>query len=183
MKKIFASLICLVMVFGVTACGKQNNTSSNTNAGNMKGNCAAVECIKKIDITSSLSDVNKIMGFEGKLTNEKLNVYTWEISSEQSVEVTFDSNKKASVKIVFPKENVQNSKVDLSNYDEIKTLLRSGKLDYSTFVKKVGNVEGVLVEKSSYSKKYLWYNSRTKYLYGTFSESSGRCTFISGLNN
>ena len=55
-------------------------------------------------------------------------------------------------------------------------------MDYATFVSKVGNVEGVLVDKSQFSKKYLWYNSSSKYLIGEFSEITGMCTLVTGYN-
>ena len=48
------------------------------------------------------------------------------------------------------------------------------------FNEMVGNVEGTLVEKSGTIKKYLWYGASDNYLYGTFSNTSNKCTFISG---
>ena len=49
------------------------------------------------------------------------------------------------------------------------------------FISYIGNVEGTIIEKSSYSTKYVWVSTDGGYLNGTFSSSSGNCTFASGM--
>ena len=65
----------------------------------------------------------------------------------------------------------------------MKSMVQKGEMTYSKFKEMVGNVDGVLVEKSSFSNKYLWYNEKYKYVTGTFSLSTEKCTFLIGYNN
>lgn len=187
MKKILTVVVLLIMVFAFAGCGTKtvvNPTGGKTEPKEkIKGNCKAYDCIKKLEITDTLEEVNKKMGFDGTLTNETYNIYKWEITSDSSIEVTFYSSGKSTIKAEFNKEEVANSKVDLSQLTEMKTMVQKGEMTYSKFKEMVGNVDGVLVEKSSFSNKYLWYNSKTKYVTGTFSLSSDKCTFLIGYNN
>ena len=111
MKKFFAGILFLVMVLTFAGCGLSKNVNpNNPNAGGketkekIKGNCKAVDCIKQIEITDTLEEVNKKMGFEGTLTNETYNIYKWEITSDSYIEVTFYSSGKSTVKAEFNKE-------------------------------------------------------------------------------
>ena len=71
--------------------------------------------------------------------------------------------------------------MDFSRYDELKPKISEG-ITYDDFIKYIGNVDGILIEKSSYSKKYIWVaEDGRSYLNGTFSISTGKCTFISGM--
>ena len=54
----------------------------------------------------TLEEVNKKMGFDGTLTNETYNIYKWEITSDSSIEVTFYSSGKSTIKADFNKEEV-----------------------------------------------------------------------------
>ena len=42
---------------------------------NTKGNCTAVECIKKINPEHTVEQINNIIGFEGELLDEKYQKY------------------------------------------------------------------------------------------------------------
>ena len=188
MKKKLLGLLCGVLVLGtLTGCGNNNSTTGNggdvSGGGtttNTKGNCTAVECIKKINTEHTVEQINDIIGFEGELLDEKYQKYYWELSEDTGVQVAYYSSSKGQISIDYDRDSLANSKVDFSRYSELKTKINEG-ISYNDFISYIGNVEGTIVEKSSYSTKYVWVSTDGSYLNGTFSSSSGNCTFASGM--
>ena len=84
------------------------------------------------------------------------------------------------VTIDYDRDSLANSKVNFSRYSELKPKINEG-ISYNDFISYIGGVEGTVIEKSSYSTKYVWVSSDGSYLNGTFSSSSGKCTFASGM--
>lgn len=179
MKKVLLSILFLCMVVLLAGCSSKKVIEEK-----IKGNCKATECITKIGVKDTLDEVNEIIGFDGTLKKEEDNykTYKWDVSKSSSVEVTFYDNGKDDISIKFNKETVKDENVNFANIDEIKELVNTGKMSYETFVEKAGGVEGTLIQKSFYTKKYLWYNSSSKYLIGEFSEITGMCTLVTGYN-
>ena len=179
-KKILVSILSLVLVFTLTGCLPKKTL---VNKKQIKGNCRALDCIKKLDSGNNVDRINKVIGFEGKLTDEKYNIYTWEIAKDEKVTATYYSSDKATIEATYDKDELKNNKIDFSNYDEIQSALKSGSsLTYDEFCKKV-NGSGVLYSISSYSKKYVWVNKNGEYLTATFSTSTNKCTFVIGRIN
>ena len=183
MKKIVAITFCLLIsVFLLTGCGKKNteNNISNNTAKASKGNCDVFTCIEKASTDAKLEDINKLIGFEGKLLREGSgwNTYEWELNDEDSVEVTFFSTS-TSIKINFKDDRIKNSKVDFSKYSEVKAALNSG-ISYDEVKAKFGGVDGTLVEKSSSGLKYRWVKTTGEYLNGNFNTSKTKCSMIIG---
>ena len=183
-KKIFVGILSLMLVFTVTGCTPKSivnkTTGKEVSKKQIKGNCEALECIKKLKSENTVDEINKVIGFEGTLTDEKNKIYTWEITSDEKVTASYYSSDKATIEATYKNEELKNSKVDFSKYDEIQTALKSGSsLTYDEFCKKV-NAEGVLYSISSYSKKYVWVNKNGEYLTGTFSNTTNKCTFVIG---
>lgn len=177
-------IVCACAILLVTGCGSSDEKTTTTKKEEekkSKGNCVAVECIKKIQSENTVEEINKIIGFEGKLTDEKYSKYYWELSEDEGVEVTYYSSDKGTIKITYNEDDIKNKKVDFSKYDEISSLLKSGtSLTYDEFVEKVGGVEGTLIEKGSITNKYTWIDSDGSYLNASFSTSSNKCTFVTG---
>ena len=84
------------------------------------------------------------------------------------------------ISIDYDRETLSNNKVDFSKYSELQPKIKEG-ITYNDFISYIGNIEGTIIEKSSYSTKYVWVSSDCSYLNGTFSSSSGNCTFASGM--
>lgn len=180
-KKIFGLMVGLLAVGVLTACG--NGSSNDPQIGenkNTKGNCNVIECIKKLKPENTVEEINSIIGFEGELVDEKYNKYYWKLSEETGVTVTYYSGKTGTITIDYVKSSLANSKVDLSKYDDLKPRIKEG-ISYKDFISYIGNVEGTIVEKSNYSTKYVWVATDGSYLNGSFSNSSGNCTFASGM--
>ena len=188
MKKKILSMLCGILVLGaLTGCGNNNSTTGNggdasggSTSTNTKGNCTAVECIKKISPENTVEQINNIIGFEGELIDEKYNIYYWELSEETGVKMAYYSSAKGTVTIDFDRDSLANSKVNFSRYSELKPKINEG-ISYNDFISYIGGVEGTVIEKSSYSTKYVWVSSDGSYLNGTFSSSSDKCTFASGM--
>ncbi|MBO5530813.1 MAG: hypothetical protein J5970_05380 [Bacilli bacterium] len=184
-KKILLGLLSLVLVFTVTGCfaKKGNDPVANNVKKDIKGNCRALECVKKLKPENKVEEINKVIGFEGKLTDEKNKIYTWEIASDEKVTASYYSSDKATIEATYDKDELKNNKISFAKYDEIQSALKSGSsLSYDEFCKKV-NGNGVLYSVSSYSKKYVWVNKNGEYLTGTFSTTTNKCTFVIGRIN
>lgn len=182
MKKKILGFVCGVIILGtLTGCGN-NTTNGGVNNKNKtsKGNCTAVECIKKIDPENTVEQINNIIGFDGELTDEKYQKYYWKLSEDTGVEVTYYSSAKGTIKIDYDREALANKKVDFSRYSELKEKINNG-ITYDDFISYIGNVDGTIIEKSSYSTKYVWVSSDGGYLNGTFSNSTGKCTLATGM--
>lgn len=184
-KKILLGLLSLVLVFTVTGCfnNKKIITGQTNVKKDVKGNCRALECIKKIKPENTPEEINKVIGFEGKLTDEKNKIYTWEISKDEKVTASYYSSDKATIDASYDKEELKDKKITFDKYDDIQSALKTGtSLTYDEFCKKV-NGKGVLYSVSTYSKKYVWVNKNGEYLTGTFSTSTNKCTFVIGRIN
>lgn len=190
-KKILSVLLSVLLVGTLTGCGTDtSNSGKGTNpekepnpakeSSKSKGNCTAVECIKKIEITNTVEEINNIIGFEGKLIDEKNNKWEWELSEKDSIEATFYTSGRGNIKAKIDRDSIANKKVDFSKYDQLKTKINDG-ITYDEFIKYIGNVEGIIIEKNSSSTKYDWVDTDGSYLSGSFSTSSNKCTFVSGM--
>ena len=178
--KIIGIVLGALFISCLTGCGN-NATDGNVTGGgsNTKGNCAATECIKKIKPENTVEEINSIIGFNGELTDEKYNKYYWELSEDTGIEVTYYSGKTGTIEVDFNRDSVANSKVNFLRYNELQPKIKEG-ISYQDFISYIGNVDGTIIEKSSTSTKYVWVATDGSYLNGTFSNSSGKCTFATG---
>lgn len=180
-KKVILVLVGTLFLTLSVGCDKTNKKENKTVQNKINGNCSAVDCIKKLNTKSTVEEINKVIGIDGILTDEKYNKYTWKISDTDEVTATYYSSNKANIEATYDKNTLKNNKVDFSKYNEIKTALKNGeKVSYEEFKEKVGGVDGTLVEISSISNKYTWVNKDGGYLTATFSNTSDKCTFIVG---
>lgn len=181
MKKKFSFLgILLAGILCLTGCSNILNGGSIETSSQTKGNCTAIECIKKINPENTVEQINNIIGFEGELIDEKYEKYYWELSENTGVEVTYYGNPNGTITIDYDKDSLVNKSVDFSRYNELKSKINDG-ITYDNFISYIGNVEGTIIEKSINSVRYIWVSSNGDYLKGTFSKSTGYCTVIIGL--
>lgn len=169
----------------VTGCDMKKTETKTENQPveeKAKGNCKVLDCINKIEITDTLETINTTIGFEGEvsLEGESWKTYKWELNDDENVEVTFFSSGKNTIKINFKDEKIKNSKVDFSEFAELKKQINSGTEVKYDKIKESFKAEGTLIEKSSSSNKYRWVNGDGGYMDITFSTISGKCTFAMG---
>lgn len=186
MKKILGIAAIALAVVTLTGCGliPQKTTVQGTRIEKpAKGNCNALDCIKKLDTKDDLAKVNKVMGFEGELLREGsgYTTYKWVIDEDkdESIEATFYTSS-TTITANIKDDAIKNAKVDFSKYNEIKTAMNNRETVTYDDVKAKFGADGVLVEKSSTSNKYRWVNSEGRYLNANFSVTSGACTMIIG---
>lgn len=190
MKRNLLAILSAVLVVGLlTGCGAAKNESNNgsnnnneptTTTQSIKGNCRSLDCIKQIEVDSSIDAINSIMGFEGELKDEKNEVYIWNINDDEYIKVQFYKSKASTITASYDKNSLKNSSVDFSRYNELKPKISSG-IKYDEFITYIGNVDGTLIEKSSFSNKYIWVNAEGGYLNGSFSQKDNQATFVSGM--
>ncbi len=188
MKRSLLAILSAFLVVGlVTGCGAEKSENSSNNNSNetttttqaAKGNCRALECIKQIQLDSKMEDVVTIMGFEGTLKDEKNQVYIWEITNDEDIKIQFFKEGVSVVTAEIDKDTQKNANVDFSRYSELKPKISSG-ITYDDFKSYIGNVDGTLIEKSSFSNKYVWVDANGGYLNGSFSTRGNTATFVSG---
>lgn len=179
-KKLLTSLLAVGILFTLTACG---GGSGEVTKKPDKGNCTALECIKDLSDKSTVEDINKLIGFEGEKTDDKYNIYEWKIGDDDSITATYYSGGSANIEASYNKDDLKDSKIDFSKYNDIKTALKSkDSITYDDFCDKV-NGKGHLYYVSSSTNKYVWVNENGEYLTASFSNSSNKCTFVTGMIN
>ena len=177
-KRIAIYFLALLVVFITAACGTDKGGSSSKKPE--KGNCTAIECIKDLKSENTVEEINKVIGFEGKLIDEKNNMYAWEIGKDDKITATYYNGDKATIEAKYVIDDLKNSKIDFSSYSDIQSLLKKGdSLTYEEFNSKVKG-SGILYSISSSNKKYIWVNKDGEYLNANFSNSTGKCTFVTG---
>ena len=176
--------IILVLSLALSGCdlnkkiGQNEENVDNAEEAKQK-NFLAFEYIEKIKPENTVEEINKIIGSNGELTDEKYNKYTWKITDDVEITATYYSSKTATIKIDIDKKFLKDNRADLSCAKDIKSQVNSKDgIKYDDFVSKIGT-KGYLIEKSSSSVGYIWVNEDGGYIKGTFSVSSGKCTFFS----
>jgi hypothetical protein len=181
--------MALASIITLSGCEeKKENTSNNNQPNNQqveqknsKGKCSVTECIKQIKNENTVEEINDIIGFEGELKDEKIGKYEWKLNDNDTVIVTYYGSTKGTIKIEYDQKSIANDNITYDKYNEIKASLDDGtSIKYDEFVEKMGNVQGVLIENSTGSKTYIWARTDGRYLKASFSNSSGKCTFITG---
>ena len=182
MKKIIESLLCICMMLSITTgCATKTDKTKKTIkvVEKSKGNYDVFESIKKININSSIEEINKLIGFNG---TEKANkTYIWQLSPNTSIEVIYyEGIDNVSVKANFKDDMIINAKVDFSKVNEMKTKLNTEQgLTYKDVVNLLGD-EGILKEKTSTVNTYKWVNEKGN-LTASFSTVSGKCISYNGM--
>lgn len=169
------TLLCLLSVLG---CEKKKEKDEIK----LKGNCEALECIKQIKPKNTVEEVNKITGVDGLLIDKENNIYKYDLGNNETITLKYYSGSKAVVEASYDNNAIANKKVDLSKFSDLKEKIGSG-ITYKEFKKEIGGVDGVLIEKSELSKKYIWVSKKGGYIKATFSNSDKKCTFFSGYED
>ena len=188
--KIVLLILILCLTVALSGCGMSKKTEedgaieSSTEVATedtSKKDLVAFEYMDKLSPENTVEEINEIIGFEGELTDEKYNEYTWNITDDTKITATYYSSKTATIKIDIDNKLLKDDKADLSCAKDLKAEINSTNgITYDDFVSKIGT-NGYIVEKSSSSTKYKWVNKNGGYLTGTFSNSSGKCTFFSAF--
>lgn len=184
MKKIFLYTIILIITLSTfTGCSnkkEQKNTPKKVET-EIKANCKIEECIKLIEPSNSIEEINKIIGFKAE-KSEYSETYKWKLSDKTWIDATpSTSDESYSLSANYDKSKLKNDKADFSNFNDIKTSLGKGQsFTYEEMNEKVGGVEGILAGKTSTSKRYIWVDKNERTFSATFSATlDGKASIIS----
>ena len=182
--KLFAGVICLMIMVTLTVgCGGTSGSKS-------KGKCEVFECVEKINTEGTIDDINKLIGFDGKVTSQSeagssysWKLYRWDLTEDDAIEVRYnDSLNTISVEAIYSRDSLKNKKVNFSNVKtEMKAINSKDGLKFEDVKKIVGGVDGNLVKKDSTTLTYTWYNAEGGSFTARFSTSSGKCTSYNGV--
>lgn len=191
-RNISTIVIILLVVVTLTGCNRGTDKKS---VGQTKhnGNCSSIDCIKKIKTNSTLNDINKTIGIDGKVVDEASQQYTWKLSDEESVNITFNSDKDLSgnavkkattiISIDYDEKDLENKNLDSSKYKSVNSSFKSGKsLTYDQFKEKLGGIEGKLIAKSDTEEQYIWIDENGRYIKAIFSLKEKKCIMVNGIN-
>lgn len=189
MKKILVGILSLALVISLTTgCDKQEKKDNSKKEvkteekKTLKAKCSALECIKKIEPENTVEEVNKIVGVEGKLTDEKYNFYEYDLGNDEKITLKYYSSTKATIVADYERDELANKKVDLSKLTDLKPKVSAG-ITYDDFKNEIGGEDGTLIEKSESSNKYVWVSKKGGYITASFRKSDNKCSFFSGFGD
>ena len=194
-KSILVIGLVLMLTLGLvvlTGCGNNsNNSGSEPQKQQSKGNYDVFEAIKKIETTTTFEKINTLLGFEGKLKSESdpnstytWKLYRWDLTDNTAIEVRItDKDSSASIEAIYPTDMIRNSKVDFSkvNSDMKKKVNEKDGMTYDQVVEFLGGVQGTLDKKDSSTDTYVWANDQRGSLTVRFSTSTGKVTSFNGV--
>ena len=175
---------------GKKANNNEGQSSKTETTQSSKGNYDVFESIKKLNVETTLEEINDVMGFEGEVKDEseetssmKWKLYSWELTDDTSIEVRiYDDSDSVYINAYYPDEMIENKNVDFSKASEMKTKLNSEEgLTYQEVVELLGGVEGTLDEKDSSTETYSWCNTDGGSFTARFSPKTGKCTSFNGV--
>lgn len=194
-KKCLYIVLAVIVVLGVGGLliwGLQKSDTDSREPIGATASCGDVfQCIDKLDPSSSLEEMNDLIGSEAELVKETNDskTYKWTLADDTTIEARFttydsavsdESKTFVTFNINYP-ENLVAHDADLSHWDEIKTRMNNEDgITYDQIVELVGGTDGTIVEKSQGSKKYQWFNSDGGYLNASFDDETSKCTFATG---
>ncbi len=170
----FISVLC-VLCF-ITGCSKEE--SDENNKEKVKANCSVVECMKKIEVTNTVEEINDIIGFESTIDAMIGSDPVWKFDSKNWISFKNFGNNDITIQATIDKESLKNDNIKLPLSSELQTDLNNGSFTYEEFVKKVGG-EGTLTSISKGSRNYTWVDKTGQRLSATFNNESGKCTVAS----
>lgn len=184
MKKRFVgvALIISLLMIAMVGCGSSNDGGASGDDKSAKTTDISkyIEIMDKLEPSNTVEEINKIIGKEGELEDEKYNSYYWELEDGVGIKASYYSGKTATIKLECSNDLLSNSKVDLSKTKDLKEEMSEKTLYYDDFKDALGKVDGVVTEKGNSRKVYLWVDEKGGYLSATFDEDN-KCSFMSGV--
>lgn len=187
-KKGIICLIAAIVIAALAATGlillnsesDQKKTEDTMNeTEEIAANCDVLECVKKIEVTTPIEEVTKIIGVEPE-KDEYQDRYSWKLSKKESISMTKYGSENYILQATIDKERIANDQVDFSIFTELKKLLENGtSFTYEELVEKLGGIEGTLDGKTISSDSYIWVDKNGQTLGATFSDDTGKCSIAS----
>lgn len=168
----FITILC-VLCF-TTGCSKENEVDEKEDE-KVIGNCTIVECMKQLEPTHTMEDIDKIIGFASTTDAMIGSDPIWKFDSKNWISFVKSGEDDITIQATIDKESIKNEDVKLPSSSDLKKDLNNGSFTYEEFVKKVGG-EGTLTSISKGSRIYTWVEKNGQRLSATFNNKSGKCT-------
>ena len=169
---IYVALTIFTIEFAV-GCSKAKQEEKNDDAiEEAKGKCQVTECIKQLDTSNSIEEINEIIGFEGT-KSEYSEEYTWKLSDKTSITLKYAGDSPI-LQATIDKESIMNDEVKFPLSSELQEMLNNGSFTYEELVSKLGGIEGTLSGKTSGSVSYMWVDKHNQILSATFNNESNK---------
>lgn len=144
----------------------------------VKGNCTIVECMKKIEATNTMEEMNDIIGFESTTDATIGSDPIWKFDSKNWISYKTYGNDNITIQATIDKESIKDDKIKLPSSSDLQKNLNNGSFTYEELAEKVGG-EGTLTSISKGSLSYTWVDKSGQKLGATFNKESGKCTVAS----
>lgn len=174
-------VIALCIVYAISSDNKQENANNNNVTDNIAEETQkaeqVIECIKQLETTNTVEEINTITGLEGT-KSEYSDEYTWKFSNKNYIMLKYAGDSPI-LQATINKEIIKNNEVKLPLSSELREMLNNGSFTYEELVSKLGGIEGTLSGKTSGSVSYIWVDKHDQTLRATFNNESGKCTIAS----
>ena len=144
----------------------------------VKAKCSIAECMKKIEATNTVEEINDIIGFESTTDAMIGSDSIWKFDSKNWISFKTSGNDNITIQATIDKETLKDDKIKLPSSSELQKDLNDGSFTYEELVQKVGG-EGTLTSISKGSFSYTWVDKSGQKLGATFNRESGKCTVAS----
>ena len=183
-KIIIGSIIVFLIVMGIIGVMLIGTEESNQNVGKVeneitqaRGNYNVIECMKHIETSNTVEELNHIIGFEAEKSKYS-EEYKWELDSKNFIMLKYAGDSPI-IQATIDKETIKSETVKFPLMSELQGMLNNGSFTYEELVEKLGGVEGTLSGKSTTSVGYTWVDKHNQTLSATFNKESGKCTIAS----
>lgn len=177
LKKFMHYMMISFCVMGCLAGCSSEEIVEEKKEEEVKGNCLVTECIKQIDTSNTVKEINAVIGFEGT-KSEFSGDYTWKLNDKNWITLK-SAGDSPILQATIDKDSLKNENVKFPTSTELQEMLNSGSFTYKELVEKLGGVEGTLSSKTTQSVGYIWVNKSKITLSATFNNKSGKCTIAS----
>lgn len=175
-KVLLSSIIFLSPLCFITGCAEEKLDEKQKEE--VKGNCSIVECMKKIQATNTMEEINNIIGFESTTDAMIGSDPIWKFDSKNWISIKTSGNNNTIIQATIDKESIKDDKIKLPSSSDLQKDLNNGSFTYEELVEKVGG-DGTLTSISEGSLSYTWVDKTGQKLGATFNSESGKCTVAS----
>lgn len=175
-KLLLSSIMFLGALCLVTGCSEEKLDEPPKEE--VKGNCTIVECMKKIEVTNTMEEINEIIGFETTTDAMIGSDPIWKFDSKNWISYKTSSDDSVTIQATVDKESIKDENISLPSSSDLQKDLNNGSFTYEELVEKLGG-EGTLTTISKGSLSYTWVDKHGQRLGATFNNKTGKCSVAS----
>ncbi len=177
LKKFTLGILTIAFAFlFVTGCSKEELEENKEEE--VKSNCSIVECMKKIEISNTMEEINAIIGFESTVDAMIGSDLIWKFDSKNWISFKTYGENDITIQATIDKESIKDENIKLPSSSDLQKDLNNGSFTYEELVEKIGG-SGTLTSISKNSHIYTWVDKNSQRLSATFNNESGKCTIAS----